>query len=279
MASTQEFMRRHASALPEGAVVVADRQTSGKGRGGNQWTSPDGCLMFTAARRLKVPGSQAPFINYLVCLAVVRGVEDACAAWLGGAAPDVAIKWPNDIYSGGLKVGGALIHTTWQSDRFSVLAGIGINVGNRQPTTCLEEIVARQIGGAPAGGGSGNAGAVHIPRAAVLAQILNHLEACYDEFEAHGFSNLEAAYLGSWMHSGQVVEVEEGAVMHPAGSAAAVAAAGGGVLGGGRVRLTIAGLSGSGFLLALDKDGGRWELTPDGNSLDMLVGLIRRKLV
>lgn len=53
------------------------------GRGGNQWTSPDGCLMFTAGRRLKVPGSQAPFINYVVCLAVVRGIADACAPWLG----------------------------------------------------------------------------------------------------------------------------------------------------------------------------------------------------
>lgn len=52
------------------------------GRGGNQWTSPDGCLMFTAGRRLKVPGSQAPFINYLTCLAVVRGVADAAAPWL-----------------------------------------------------------------------------------------------------------------------------------------------------------------------------------------------------
>lgn len=39
--------------------------------------------MFTAGRRLKVPGSQAPFINYVVCLAVVRGIADACAPWLG----------------------------------------------------------------------------------------------------------------------------------------------------------------------------------------------------
>lgn len=82
MASTQEFMRRHAATLPPGAVCVAARQTSGRGRGGNQWTSPDGCLMFTAARRLQVPGSQAPFINYVVCLAVVRGIADALAPWL-----------------------------------------------------------------------------------------------------------------------------------------------------------------------------------------------------
>jgi hypothetical protein len=50
----QEFMRAHTTVLPEGAVLVADQQTRGKGRGGNVWTSPDGCLMFTAMRRLQV---------------------------------------------------------------------------------------------------------------------------------------------------------------------------------------------------------------------------------
>jgi biotin--protein ligase len=205
----------------------------------------------------------------------------------------VSIKWPNDIYAGGLKIGGALIHTTWQGDRFSVLAGIGLNVANRAPTTCLEEVVARQAaaaargggGGESSGGGGGGGGGdgggggsapVRIPRGAVLAHVLNHLEACYDEFEASGFAGLEAAYLGAWMHSGQVVDVEEGAVIAPAGGGGGGPPVAGD--GGGRVRLTIAGLSEHGFLLARDELGGRWELTPDGNSLDMLVGLIRRKL-
>lgn len=61
-----------------------------------------------------------------------------------GTLPDVAIKWPNDIYSGGLKLGGALIHTNWRSDRFSVVCGIGLNVSNREPTTCLDELLSRQ---------------------------------------------------------------------------------------------------------------------------------------
>lgn len=42
------------------------------------WTSPLGCLMFTCRRRLRVASpAQAPFINYLVCLAVTRGVREA----------------------------------------------------------------------------------------------------------------------------------------------------------------------------------------------------------
>lgn len=47
------------------------------GRGGNVWTSPAGCLMFTALRQLQVQGTQAAFINYVVCLAMVQGIKDA----------------------------------------------------------------------------------------------------------------------------------------------------------------------------------------------------------
>lgn len=45
-----------------------------------------------------------------------------------------------------------------------------------------------------------------------------------------------------------------------------------------RSRLVIAGLSPSGFLLAHDAEGDAYELTPDGNSLDMMAGLVRRKI-
>lgn len=166
-----------------------------------------------------------------------------------------------------------------------MLAGIGLNVSNRAPTTCLEEVVARQAAAASGGGGGGGRGVreVKLARGAVLAHVLNHLERCYDEFEARGFGGLEPAYLASWMHSGQVVEVEEGAVIAPAGGGGGGVPGGGGGGGvapgsGGRVRLTVAGLSESGFLLAEDSGGGRWELTPDGNSLDMMQGLVRRKL-
>lgn len=44
------------------------------------------------------------------------------------------------------------------------------------------------------------------------------------------------------------------------------------------MQLTVRGLSPSGFLMAQDASGASYELTPDGNSLDMMKGLIRRKL-
>lgn len=46
----------------------------------------------------------------------------------GAAMPPVHIKWPNDIYVNGLKIGGVLIHTTWQSQGFNIITGIGMHV-------------------------------------------------------------------------------------------------------------------------------------------------------
>jgi len=56
------------------------------GRGGNVWTSPAGCLMFTAMRQLQVQGTQAAFINYVVCLAVVQGIKEATQQLLNVSA-------------------------------------------------------------------------------------------------------------------------------------------------------------------------------------------------
>ncbi|KAG2429540.1 hypothetical protein HXX76_010775 [Chlamydomonas incerta] len=269
LGSTQELLRAHGSALGDGAVVVADRQTSGKGRGGNQWTSPLGCLMFSALRRLRVQSpAQAPFINYLVCLAVTRGVRSALQS-LDLPALDVRIKWPNDIYASGVKIAGALIHTTWQGNCFNVITGIGLNVNNRQPTTCLDELLEKAAAAAAAvaaGSAAGSAAAppAPLPREVVLAEILAAMEDVFNTFERDGFAPLEPEYLAAWLHSGQSLDFDDS---DPTQGLVAP-----------HVRLAIRGLSPAGFLLAVDEAGQRYELTPDGNSLDMMRGLIRRKL-
>ncbi|GFR40290.1 hypothetical protein Agub_g471 [Astrephomene gubernaculifera] len=288
LGSTQDLLRTHGSALGDGVVAVADRQTSGKGRGGNVWTSPPGCLMFSALRRLRVPSpASAPFINYLVCIAVTRGVRRALQG-CGLPAVPLRIKWPNDIYAEGVKVGGALIHTTWQGAGFNVITGIGLNVNNRSPTTCLDELVERVLWGAAAKQEQEQQQpqgqpVVRVHREAVLAGILGALEEVYDTFEQSGFSPLESEYLAAWLHSGQVLDFDDSeptmATSTAAAAAAATAPANGGSGSRATTRLTIRGLSSSGFLLAEDYAGVRYELTPDGNSLDMMQGLIRRKVV
>ena len=58
-----------------------------------------------------------------------------------GNSLDVRIKWPNDIYSNGMKIGGVLCHSTYRSKEFQVVIGVGLNLDNSQPTTCVNDIL------------------------------------------------------------------------------------------------------------------------------------------
>lgn len=141
--STQDFLMQSAQHLPQGVVCVADVQTKGRGRAGNQWTSPPGCLMFSLATRLEVDGRKIPFVQYVICLAVTEAVLRLTRERLEGAGEVLlSIKWPNDLYSAdGLKVGGILCQSTFREGRFFLVAGVGLNVDNRNPTTCINQLM------------------------------------------------------------------------------------------------------------------------------------------
>ena len=99
-------------------------------------------------------------------------------------------------------------------------------------------------------------------------------------FESKGFAPLEETYLKAWLHSGQKVMAQdpEIAASSSVGNSikTSTASAGGDDLASFPV--TIEGLSSQGFLLARDDWGRLFELTPNGNSLDMMKGLIKRKI-
>jgi biotin---protein ligase len=110
--STQTLLQNGGPAIPSGTVAVADTQVAGRGRSGNAWASPPGCLMASLSLTAPIPGVRLPFVQYAVALAVVRGVKTlvtsaaAAAGWgaedarAAGERADVRIKWPNDVYAG-----------------------------------------------------------------------------------------------------------------------------------------------------------------------------------
>ena len=111
----------------DGSVVVAEEQTSGRGRRGRTWESPPGrnLLMSVAL----VP-TLAAHDAWGLGLATALAVAEACDV----VAP-VALKWPNDIVaaSDGRKLGGLLIETMAEGDRLrAAVLGIGINVNWRR---------------------------------------------------------------------------------------------------------------------------------------------------
>jgi BirA family biotin operon repressor/biotin-[acetyl-CoA-carboxylase] ligase len=102
--STQDVARE----LPIGSVVVADHQTSGRGRLDHRWEAPPGTALL-------ISFVVAP--NPLLSLAAGIAAAEACNH-------GVRLKWPNDLLLGGRKVGGILVEAT----PAKAVCGIGINL-------------------------------------------------------------------------------------------------------------------------------------------------------
>ena len=120
--STMDEARRLANTGEvEGAVVIAEEQTAGRGRFSREWISPPGeNLLFSVL--LRPTTEQLRFVNMAATLAVCLTVESETGAVAG-------IKWPNDVRVGGLKISGILIETAIErQDVQHAIVGIGINV-------------------------------------------------------------------------------------------------------------------------------------------------------
>jgi len=77
-----------------------------------------------------------PFIQYLVCLAVIKAITSEASSVLlrYGIASEfienLKIKWPNDIYYKNTKIGGILCHSSYANGMYHVTNGIGLNLDN-----------------------------------------------------------------------------------------------------------------------------------------------------
>jgi biotin--protein ligase len=176
---------------------------------------------------------------------------------------DVRVKWPNDLYSGGLKIGGVLCTSTYTEGAFDVVVGVGINLDNDAPTTCVNAIIGAAWDAILAESRSAEKNKRVSPRDVsrerLAAGFMNRFEAlCSLLNHAGGFEPLEPAYLRQWLHTDQKVVLEEG--------------------GGAKTEVTVRGLTKTGYLLATDAAGARFELHPDGNSFDFFQGLVKKKL-
>lgn len=104
--------------------IVADRQTSGRGRRGRVWVSDAGNLYASA---LLIDPCEAARLAELPFVAVVAA-HRAVAEHVPGSGARVKIKWPNDLLVDGAKVAGILLESTRLADgRCAVAVGIGIN--------------------------------------------------------------------------------------------------------------------------------------------------------
>ena len=124
--STNEFLKglSHKQELDNFTVVIAEKQTKGKGQMGSVWDAEEGknliVSVFIKDPLLSV--NQIYNFNIAIAVAVVAALETY-------DIPKLSIKWPNDIMSYNFKIGGILIENSLKSDgTVSSVVGLGLNI-------------------------------------------------------------------------------------------------------------------------------------------------------
>jgi len=179
---------------PEGTVVIAECQTSGRGRRGRTWLStPRKGVWFSVILRPRVAPAQAAQLTLLAAVAVAAAVRELTGLPLG-------IKWPNDLLFGGRKVCGILTEIKAEIDAIEyVVLGIGLNV-NQEATDfnpdikplatsiCLE--LNRKV-----------------ERLPLFQKILYQLEKWYEHWQEKGFKPVRRAWKEANVTLGRKVQV------------------------------------------------------------------------
>lgn len=110
---------RAGEAVPEGAWLIARRQSAGRGRQGREWFDGAGNFMGSCAVRLSDSAPPPASLSFVAALAV----RDAAAEALG-SGDLLALKWPNDVLLDGGKLSGILLEMV----RGHVIVGVGVNL-------------------------------------------------------------------------------------------------------------------------------------------------------
>lgn len=180
--STNRYLVESAQTeLTSGRVCLAEWQTAGKGRRGQQWVSPFGSNLYVSVlwRFQNDPASIAG-LSLAVGIAVIRALQTF-------GLTEIGLKWPNDIYYVDKKLGGILIEVSSESGgSCSAVIGLGLNlylpaketINITQPWIDLEQIL----------------GTSNYSRNKIASLVLNHLLPVIADFETDTLSH----YLQEW---------------------------------------------------------------------------------
>lgn len=179
--STNDAARQLAEqGAPEGTLVLAEKQTQGRGRLGRSWISEPGAGIYASIllRPLLMP-RDAAVLTLVAAVAASEAIEQACRL-------RADIKWPNDLLLSGRKCCGILSEMQAERDDIRyVIVGIGINVNHSVfPEELGQRATSLRIEGKQT-----------YSRVAVLCEFLQRFELLYDELQ----QGRRAAVLQRWV--------------------------------------------------------------------------------
>lgn len=175
--TNDELKRRAAAGCPTGTVLVAERQTGGKGRLGRSFYSPPrGGLYMSLLLRPALPASECMAVTACTAVAVAAAAEQICGR-------RAEIKWVNDIMMDGKKLCGILTEGALSAETglFDYLVvGIGVNVASAGFPEELREVGdvdvrRRRESAARPGGGGDSQSAVREVRDASAADVYGRI--------------------------------------------------------------------------------------------------------
>ena len=107
----------------DGTVIIADRQSAGRGRLGRRWESPPSVNLYCSVLlRPQIPVQQAPQLTFLSAVAVAETLQHLYQL-------PAEVKWPNDVLIGGAKIAGLLNEMNAESEQIHfVVLGVGVNL-------------------------------------------------------------------------------------------------------------------------------------------------------
>jgi len=162
---------------PEGTVVIAERQTAGRGRRGRTWfSSPGNGIYATLVLRPAMPPMGAPRITLVTAVAIAE-------ALLSQVDIGVRIKWPNDILVKGKKLAGILTEISTEMDAINyIIVGLGLNVNT--PIENFPEEIKDRATSIYAETGE------RFSRIKLFRACLEQFEKYYELFKADGFPSI-----------------------------------------------------------------------------------------
>jgi BirA family transcriptional regulator, biotin operon repressor / biotin---[acetyl-CoA-carboxylase] ligase len=189
-----ELMRRAQLDSIDGAVCLAEIQTSGRGRRGRTWYSPFGAnLAVSIGLALNQPASTLGGTSLVVGLAVLDALDQ-----LG--VRGTALKWPNDVLLNGGKLGGILIEMLQSQYQVRLVVGIGLNVS-------LPKRVSIDLG--QEGADLASSG-FSPPRNALAAAVVSSVVEFVEEFRRAGFEPFIEAFNERHYYHGRQVQILQG---------------------------------------------------------------------
>ncbi|MDF7631873.1 bifunctional biotin--[acetyl-CoA-carboxylase] ligase/biotin operon repressor BirA [Erwiniaceae bacterium L1_55_4] len=171
--STNQYLLDRMDQLPSGHACIAEYQQAGRGRRGRKWFSPFGSNLYLSMYwRLEQGPAAAMGLSLVIGIVMAEVLQS-----LG--APDVRVKWPNDLYLNDRKLAGILVELTGKTgDAAQIVMGAGVNLVMRSEGA--SEINQGWINLQEAG--------VEINRNELAAKIINRLREALPIFERDGLA-------------------------------------------------------------------------------------------